>query len=150
MSSSQLPLPERMVAAAARGLTRRRLLRDASSAALGAAVTTAYLGRDSEVAAACTFSNICTPSPLCGDFRCSGFSCNVSSETKWAHWEGGTAPCSGNSGVDNCWDKCIPPNNFRCCDCCARNAGCTQGSTCFGCGSGTWHKCICRARIGSC
>lgn len=149
--TSPLEAPERLAAAAARGLTRRRMLRNAGGVAFGAAVTTAYLGRGAdEVKAVCSYHNICGPAPACGGWRCSGYNCIVTSRTKWAHWEPGAAPCSGNSGVDNCWVACSGGTRYFCCDCCARDASCTSGSGCFSCPPGTWHKCICKGASGSC
>jgi hypothetical protein len=145
-------LPDRLVAAAARGMTRRRALRNSGGVALGAAVATAYLGRGSDVAAACTWSTVCGPAPLCGGTRCNGFRCDIGrADTWWAHYEGGAAPCSGTNGVNNCWETgCVNHQIWRCCDCCAKNAGCTSGDTCFDCPAGTWHKCICHSVIASC
>jgi hypothetical protein len=147
--------PESLAAATARVMTRRRLLRNAGGVALGAALTTAYLGTRPEAKAACTTSSVCGPSPLCGSFRCDGYHCDViANETLWAKWGPGEQPCSVDSGVDNCWDVCSPAGKeHRCCDCCAKDPGCTTGAACTHntlCPSGNWRKCICRAQIGNC
>jgi hypothetical protein len=144
--------PEAIAASAARGLTRRRLLRNAGGAALGAAVATAYVERASEAVAQCSYSDVCGPAPLCGGARCDSWRCLAGrADTDWAVYQSGPAPCSGTSGVNNCWETgCFNGQIWRCCDCCARDAGCTAGDTCFSCGAGSWHKCICRGPVGTC
>lgn len=134
--------PERLVHGAARGMTRRRLLRRAGSVALGAAVTTAYLGRGgSEVAVACTNPSPCFGAPLCGGHRCNGYLCRSGrADTNYMCYA--AYRCCGNAGVDNCWEH--TQTRTRCCDCCALNAGCTTGGRCSGCGGGVWHACICK------
>jgi hypothetical protein len=134
-------LPERLVESSARGLTRRRVLRNAGGIGLGAAVATAFLGRNAKLAHACDYSGPCGPSPLCGTFRCNGYRCDTN-YASWARWESGPAPCLGNSGVNNCWEE----SGYRCCDCCAYNPGC-QHTPCvyLSCGHNTW-QCICRGR----
>jgi len=144
--------PEELAASAARGLTRRRLLRSAGGAALGAAVATAYVERASDAVAACSYSNVCGPSPLCGGQRCDSWKCEASrADTSWTVYGSGSQPCSGTDGVDNCWESgCYNGQIWRCCDCCARDAECTTGASCYSCGAGTWNKCICRGPVGTC
>lgn len=142
--------PDDLVATTARGITRRRVLRNAGGFALGAAVTTAYIGGGSEVLAQCTSASPCGPSPLCGPSRCSGFHCVPSSVTKWAVWGSGPQPCD-NGGSRNCWaSPCTNHRIYSCCDCCAHNPTCTTGASCTGCGSSGWRKCICRQATGTC
>lgn len=152
MSPLEKLSPDHLAEAAARGVTRRRAFRNAGGVALGAAMTTAYLGTRSDVVAQCSYSSVCGPAPLCGASRCNGYLCVPSSNTRWAHWEGGATYCSGNAGVDNCWDACSGGTRYLCCDCCAHNPTCTTGASCSAssCGSGGWRKCICRAASGSC
>lgn len=144
--------PEDLAEGAARGLTRRRLLRNAGGAALGGAVAIAYIERASDAVAQCAYSDACRPSPLCGGARCDGWRCLASrADTSWAVYQGGSAPCSGTSGVNNCWESgCVNGQIWRCCDCCARDAGCTAGAACYACGAGAWNKCICRGPVGTC
>ncbi len=140
--------PEAIVDRAARGLTRRRMLRNAGGLALGAAMTTAYVGTRPDIAEACTFSDICGPAPLCGPGRCSDWYCVVSAETRYAKYQQGDAPCA-DSSVTNCWPVCSPGGyRYLCCDCCAKNPSCTAGAACYNCGSSGWRKCICRAPTG--
>jgi hypothetical protein len=130
-----------MVEGAARGITRRRLMRRAGSVALGAAVVTAYGSRTREEAIACTSPSPCYGAPLCGSHRCNGFYCAAGrSDTNWSCYGGGR--CCGNSGVDNCWE--YTPTRTRCCDCCAYRPSCTTGASCSGCGSSGWYTCICK------
>lgn len=131
--------PERLVTASAKGMTRRRFMRRAGTTALGAAVTTAYLGRRSDEAKACANPAPCYGAPRCGGHRCNGFQCDAArADTNWSCYGGGQ--CCGNAGYDNCWEA---PGRIRCCDCCAHNAECTTGAPCSGCGSSNWHTCIC-------
>lgn len=133
--------PERLAAAAARGLTRRRFMRRAGSVALGATVATAYVGRaPDDVKAVCTSPSPCYGAPRCGSFRCNSWYCDAArADTNWSCYGGGR--CCGNSGVNNCWDH--PPTRTRCCDCCAYNPSCKTGAPCSSCGSSGWYTCIC-------
>jgi hypothetical protein len=143
--------PDTLVAGAARGMTRRRVLRNAGGFALGAAATVAYAGTRPDIAAACTYWSGCGPAPRCADYRCTGYKCNGGrSDTAWALWQGGSAPCSGDSGVDNCWTICQSGTKYFCCDCCAYRPSCTAGDSCYNCGSSGWRKCICKGSSGSC
>jgi hypothetical protein len=145
---SKMLSPESVAAATARLVSRRRLLRNAGTVALGTAMTTAYFGMRPEVAQACTFSSVCGPSPLCGPSRCSGYSCVPSTTTKWMKY--GLYQCGTNAN-DNCWSVCRNNILWYCCDCCAKNAGCTTNAQpCTGCGSTGWTSCICRAQVRSC
>jgi hypothetical protein len=161
MNPPTLPPAEKLAATAAKAITRRRALRNAGTVALGAALTTAYFGtRPETVRAACHWENMCGPSPICGSFRCQGYpyeyKCKPSTTTKWQKY--GTAQCSGDAGVDNCWQVCYAGTLVWCCDCCAKNAGCTScpepgrrcARTCSGCGSSGWTTCICLRGVRSC
>lgn len=137
-----------LVAGAARGLTRRRLFRNSSGAALSAALSVSYLGAGAEVAEACTWSTVCGPSPICGDPRCNGSHCDTSrSDTQWRKHD--QFVCGTSSDV-NCWQTCSSAGNlWQCCDCAGNDTnGC--GELCSGCGAGTWRACICHAIVASC
>lgn len=137
---------------AARGLTRRRVFRNLGGAALGASMTAAYIGTRPEVAAACTYSNVCGPAPKCTEIHCEngGHRCKTSrTDIKWAHWGSGSQPCAGQE-ADSCWNTCAGGFLYRCCDCCNKNPDCTAGATCTGCGTGNWHKCSCQSQQGTC
>jgi hypothetical protein len=143
-----LDLSDRVVAASARGLTRRRILRNASGVALGGVVATAYAFRTPAEAGHCSsssYSGPCGPSPLCGPCRCNGYRCVVpGSSGCWQQWSCYVEErCCADSGVRNCWCE----GSYRCCDCCAYDPGCkdTACST-SSCGGNYW-VCICR---GSC
>src|SRR5262245_55047081 len=118
---------DRAAVAAARGLTRRRLLRNVSGAALGATVATAYVGTRTARSSHCgagSYEGPCGPAPLCGPSRCTsgGLSCNAANGVTWARWESGQAPCDLPDGslYDNCWCE----GGIRCCDCCVASPGC--------------------------
>jgi len=134
-----------IVEATARGLTRRKLLRNAGGVALGTSLATALVLRGPEPAYGCASSSPCGPAPLCGCTRCNdgyNWQCDGAEDnTDPARWGSGSQPCSPSYG--NCWNE----GGYHCCDCCARDAGCTTGSSCYSCGSGTWHKCICREGV---
>jgi hypothetical protein len=155
MQPPSRPQPENMVAIAAKAITRRRALRNAGTVALGAALTTAYFGtRPETTKAACTFSNICGPSPICGSTRCQSphpneYKCKPSTTTKWSVYA--QHKCSGDAGVKNCWSICHLTSLWYCCDCCAKNAGCTTNAqVCSGCGSSGWTTCICYDFVANC
>lgn len=137
---------DRVTETAARQVTRRRLLRNAGGVALGTTMTAAYFGLNAKPAAACDYSSVCGPSPLCPPTHCSGYNCNTGVSTvKWQKYAQGVC---GTSGDQNCWSTCRNGNLWYCCDCCRQNASC--GSTCTGCGSSGWKTCICHDIIGSC
>jgi hypothetical protein len=152
--------PEVVVAASARGLTRRRLLGNAGNVGLGAALASAYLGRR-DVAYAGHYSDqnagYCGPSPVCGCSRCDygsnaqcdGVESGIGYTANWVH---GNSPCSssceGPRYRGQCRNNCWPegPNSYWCCDCCVHNAG-QRFDKCTGCGwdESNWWKCICEA-----
>ena len=134
--------PDTIVAATAKGLSRRRMLGNAGSVALGAALFTA-LGAKSDVAEAqCASAYPCGPAPMCGCDRCNdGYSwqCDgAEPNTDPARWGPGSQPCSPSYG--NCWMS----GSIHCCDCCAYFPTCRTGALCYNCGAGNWYKCICR------
>lgn len=136
---------ERLVAASARALTRRRLIGNVGSTALGAAMVTAFVGRAELAEAQCASASPCGPAPMCGCSRCNNgydWQCDGGEpETTPARWGSGSQPCSPSYG--NCW----PAGSINCCDCCAKNPTCTSGARCTSCGSGSWYKCICRQGV---
>ena len=137
--------PEELVASSARAVTRRRLFRTTGSMALGAAMTTAFLGRPGPADAQCTSAAPCGPAPLCGCSRCNdgyNWQCDgAEAETDPALWGSGSQPCNPN--YSNCWDS----GSTHCCDCCAYFPTCRSGALCFNCGPGNWYKCICRQGV---
>jgi hypothetical protein len=142
---------DRVVAKSAHALTRRRFLRNAGNAALGATLAATYLGTRPELAEACTFSNFCGPSPICGGFRCTGSVhqlCNTSrSDTKWRKHD--QFVC-GTAADINCWySPCSGGVKYQCCDCAGNDTG-GCGFITSGCGSGTWRSCICQSAALSC
>jgi hypothetical protein len=142
----------------ARLLTRRRLLRNASAAAFGAALTTAFLGRRPYVAYANHVNTICGPSPYCRQTRCDGYRCHTTDRTRYRAYGGNR--CSHTTGVRNCWTTCRNGAKYRCCDCCGDYytgdqisvQGHPRAERCYGCpGTRRWYKCTCRgSSIGSC
>jgi hypothetical protein len=134
-----LQVPDRLVAATARGVTRRRFVRRAGSVALGGVIAGAYVLRPEEARAACNWDIApCSGSPLCGGFRCDGYKCIVSS-TPHTNWSCYTRYlCCNNAGTANCWCN----GGTRCCDCCAYDAGC-KITECT-CHSSNHWGCICR------
>jgi hypothetical protein len=148
-----ITLADRATVATARGLTRRRLLRNVGGMALGATVATAYAGRRPAAASHCaasSYSGPCGPAPLCGSSRCDGggSSCNAANGVTFARWESGQAPCDKPDGslYRNCWCE----GSTRCCDCCVYHPGC-RDYRCIGtwCGADDW-KCICRGTSSAC
>jgi hypothetical protein len=147
--------PERLAAASARGLTRRRLLGSAGGVALGAGVAT--LGTATRAEAVCTSAYPCSPSPLCGGSRCDAgdnAQCDYDEGgIEKAVWGPNEQPCTHQSGYINCWYS----GSTHCCDCCVTNAGCTTGARCktqcstssssCPCDGRIWHKCICNGRL---
>jgi hypothetical protein len=149
--------PEAVVAASAKGLTRRRMLGNAGSLGLGAALSAAYFGRsDPAIASHLGDHNPgrCGPSPVCGCGRCnwgSNAQCDaVQDGIGYTHdWVHGSANCSSScaggpySGCrNNCWPE--GPASYWCCDCCVHNAG-ARFDHCWNCGwdQNNWWKCIC-------
>ena len=146
---------DRLVVASARGLTRRRLFRNAGGVALGATVATAYIGTGSSSANHCSASSYagpCGPAPLCASSRCSGsgWTCSAAAGSTYAKWQSGTAPCDHPDGslYQNCW--CHGSGDIFCCDCCVYHPGC-RDYRCVGtwCGADDW-KCICRGTRAAC
>jgi hypothetical protein len=149
---------DRVVASAARGITRRRMLRDAGGAAFGSALAVAYFGMHADVAQACKWSVVCGPSPLCGGFRCGGpnyaaWQCNNDRFDTWIQTGHGSYDCGGTRrGPNNCWNApCYRHQVWRCCDCCGNGANnCNHPCHRSSCGSSTWGSCICHAVVASC
>jgi hypothetical protein len=144
---------ERLAAATAKGVTRRRMLRNVGGVALGATVGSAYLGTRPDVAEACAYWASCGTSPRCADFRCRSaagltYECNAGrADTAWRNYN--TSQCGGGGPI-NCWTVCNSGRRVRCCDCAGQNTAGGCGFVVSGCGSGTWRSCICAAQIGSC
>jgi hypothetical protein len=145
----RFPGPTALTASAAKGLTRRRMLGNAGSLALGATVATAYIGRP-EDAIACNSSAPCGPSPLCGGSRCDAgdnYQCDYDEPyIQKAVWGSGAQPCSHQPGTAvNCWSA----SGTWCCDCCVYQPGCqvTRCSLNNICTQLGWFKCICNGRL---
>ena len=135
---------DQLVVRAATGITRRRFLRNAGSAALGISLGSAYFLSRTRVADAfgsCS-THPCGPSPLCVG-TCNGYLC-------WScyrrPYEGST--CASPT-TPNCWTETCTSGTWQgkwnCCDCCCPNQG---GNSCSGCPNSTYRKCICRKKIG--
>lgn len=139
--------PERLVVASAKGLTRRRMFRNAGSLGLGAGMAAASLVRSEDAEAACTNDpeGACYGAPLCGSFRCDSgdqAQCDVheSGTDKSTYTVG---QCREAEGSYNCWCD----GSYACCDCCAYQPSCTTGQACAHNGncSGAVYMCICRS-----
>lgn len=137
--------PDAVVAASARGLTRRRMLGNLGSVGFGAALATATFGNSPEDAFANHYADQnygkCGPSPICACHRCNNgeaFQCDgAETGVGYAHYTHGQSYCVSPSGTSNCW----PEDGYWCCDCCAHSPGLTF-DRCTGCGT-DWWKCIC-------
>jgi hypothetical protein len=129
------------VARSARGLTRRRLLRNAGGAALGASLAMSLSGTK-ESRAAVLDAGGCSGSPQCSDTRCyADGGCHNTTQTKWRDYAGGSCTCASCS--QHCWPSSYNGRATRCCDCCVDYN--TGGSTCSSssCGGGSWWRCHC-------
>lgn len=133
-----------LVVRAARGLTRRRLLRGASGTALAAALGTTLGPRQSK---AYLFSggHVCGPSPYCNhSLRCDRWYCS-GGNVRWAQYNGSS--CSSSSGT-NCWSHCDRDTNYIrwiCCDCCVgeypgKQTTGAEPVRCSGCPDSQWYK----------
>jgi hypothetical protein len=138
--------PDRLVASSARSVTRRRFLRNAGGAALGASLGVAYLSRSGPALAFGTADNPCGPSPLCVYTKCSGTPSNCNSSPPGncsrRHYNDSSYPCTTEY---NCWNedyRSVGKGWWRCCDCCCDGVG---GPNCSGCSG---QPCICRSLIG--
>jgi len=126
---------------AARGLTRRRVLRNAGSTAIGAALSTAYLGSGPEGTAFAmgTPTSPCGPSPLCPSGVCNGSGgCSCYGRVYATY----TCNPGGGSG---CWTEDYRSRGghlWKCCDCCCLSGG---GNSCSGCFN--HNACICRVQL---
>lgn len=139
---------DRMVAGAAQAITRKRLLRNAGTAALGVALGAGYFGRADRSWALGAFDcygnhGPCGPSPLCPFGVCNGAG-ECGAYHRRPH---NKFTCDQSGTVANCWAEHCEcgatwAGTYNCCDCCGASGG---GS---GCGCGT--ACICRKVIGSC
>jgi hypothetical protein len=116
------------VANAARGMTRRRLVRRASAAALGLAYGTAFLWQRPDLSGA--NHNACS-GVHCSSTRCydSGYCHNTTRTGRRGY---NTNYCIGSSGGVACWSN----NGYRCCDCCADYN--TGSFSCQLCGGFFW------------
>jgi hypothetical protein len=157
MDDSILQPVDRMVAASARTLTRRKMLRGAG-ATIATSVVAAGVWRPGMAWAECVgiaprFSGnrVCGPSPYCNDWRCySSGACHNTSNHKPRGY-GGSSCISTGEGYGNCWCVCDSNNLYRCCDCCANTYQGGDTVYCSGCGGGNWYRCICRGtRCTSC
>lgn len=151
--------PDRLVERSAYFVNRRRLFRDASSIAAGAALAGALLDRvllkdglvehayavtcqGYQCGAQCT-TGACGPRPPCNSNHCRGNGqCRYTGGVKPSWYGGSTCLDSMPSNKANCWCTCGGGNNLRrCCDCCQDQP--SGGARCYQCGGGRWHKCLC-------
>ena len=140
-------LTDRVAAAAAAQVTRRRFLRNTGAAALGLTLGAGLAGSRSarEAFASGTASSPCGPSPIASSGYCPGGRCGPPSACTGRRYD--TYTCSGSSG---CWTEDYRSSGrgyWRCCDICANNG---SGPRCSGsaCGSFGNRAAICRSRIG--
>ncbi len=138
-----LTLPSATVDRAARGLTRRRLIRRGGGAAIGVALGSRVLMWGTPPARANgTPGSPCGPSPLCPGSNC---------------WNGQCSNCAGRvyntftcapGQPGGCWveNYCgTGQGKWQCCDCCCFNG---TGSVCSSCGdSHTRKACLCRKQL---
>lgn len=152
MRSSGLSVPERLALSGARGISRRRLVRNVGGVALGTAISSAYLGRRSDIAEAfCEVpKNRCGPiaeSPVCGSFRCGNNQpshCDAGrADTAWRRYNNYYCPRE----FGGCWTNVYSGTRYECCDCAGCAAPCGQSVSGCGSCSGTWRACIC---VGTC
>jgi hypothetical protein len=139
-------ISDRLVRRAALGMTRRRLLRNASAAALAFSLGGAFAGiRLAEPARASgTPRHPCGTSPLCPKRRCYRGRC--SNAAGQGHGDG---KCRPNHGGGYWYEdyRNIGKGRWRCVDCCALDGG---GKLCTRCGNDTRRRrrCICRKKVG--
>lgn len=143
---------DRLVTKAAVTITRRRLLRNAGSAALGFTFGAAFFFSHTQVASAygsCS-TGPCGPSPLCSG-TCNGYLCNSCRRRPWE------LDYCASPDTPNCWSEHCDTGNWigtwNCCDCCCRDEDAPGGGLCSNnswCPNATWgpvRKCVCRALI---
>jgi hypothetical protein len=153
MGERALDKLDQAVVGAARGITRRKLMRNAGAAAFGASLSAAFLGGPLQRRAAADHfigTGPCAGSPHCNEVRCTGpagSSCDGSRpDTKWRVYA--SSQCESGGDDHNCWTTCNGNQLLRCCDCCVNVAG--GVNNCTGCGAGQWHRCYCGGTIGNC
>lgn len=146
---------DELVARAAVTVTRRRFLRNAGTAALGVALSTALVGTqffgNARANTVHRPSNPCGPSPKCNSSNCTNDGqCRdgLDHNCRCRPYAAGTCePCPvGSFPSGQCWveNYCGSGNGrWRCCDCCCPNA---TGDPCTSCSSPR-QKCICRIRL---
>lgn len=132
-------------------ITRRQLLRNAGTFALGTALSLALVGTEMSGTALAvgTCADPCGPSPKCGAANCTGSGLCGTGPPNCQKRSHETSSCgTGN----NAWSETYCPNGscvnhgtWKCSDCCCPNAPHT-GGTCTGCSGGTKWACICRIR----
>jgi hypothetical protein len=131
--------------AAARGVTRRRLLRNAGAGALGVTLGAAFAGtQEARLAFAHgSASSPCGPSPIAPSGYCPGGNCNPPSACGRRAYS--TFTCSGAS---NCWSEDYRSSGhglWNCCDICIPSS---SGSACSGpCNMYAKRAAICRTRL---
>lgn len=142
-------LADRVAVASARTVTRRRLLRNAGAAALGASLGLAMAGtEDVGVAFADgSASHPCGPSPIAPSGYCAtGTNCGPPSACGGRYHD--TYTCNGQF-AGGCWNEDYRSQGkglWSCCDVCI-NSG--TGPACSGnCNSYAKRAAICRTRIG--
>jgi hypothetical protein len=147
--NAPVKMADNLVASSAAVITRRRLLRNAGTVALGTALGFGFLGRVDKAWAVgtcyCPYGQgPCGPSPLCTS-NCNGAGeCGSFCRRSYNKFN---CPCNTTPPYDNCWTEYCNcgtcwAGTYRCCDCCGSGGG---GMAC-GCGT----ACICRSVIGSC
>jgi hypothetical protein len=141
-------LADRLTTAAARGVTRRRLLRNSGAGALGLALGSAMAGTEFAGTALAhgTSSHPCGPSPIASEnCPCYRGNCNVPCACIKRNYS--TYTC--NASASNCWTedyRNVGKGRWSCCDVCVVNG---SGPRCSGsCGSYGKHAAICRTKTG--
>ncbi len=145
MDERSYPIADRVVRSAARGVTRRRFMRNAGAGALGLSLAAALgdlkLGRSAYAVG--TSRRPCGPSPLCPSKRCYGGQCSNAPGRVYNSYR-----CRPRRG-GGCWTedyRHVGRGRWRCCDCCAVDGG---GARCSSCGDNRRRRaCICRKRTG--
>lgn len=143
----------RVTDAAARGVTRRTLLRRAAGVGLaGGLLASDFLFRTDNQALArdpCGPLDFgCGPSPICDPNVCSDSGqCRENLDGVRIQCYASGVCCGPTS--DNCWQECCGGRVKRCCDCCVADRHVGGGALCSGC-SAERHKCICRVTLGNC
>jgi len=147
--STSTPIADRIVRRAARGLTRRRFMRNLGAGALGLSLGAALgdLKLAKTAQAHGTWRHPCGPSPICPHNRCYAGHCRNSAGRLYNHFS-----CVSYRYRDYmCWTEDYRNRGrgrWRCCDCCSLSGGHLRCSSCPGGDHMRRRACICRKRTG--